>query len=129
MTPWRRLSWPAAIVAAAALAVAAAVYFIFDPSQAGNLFPRCPFLTLTGLQCPGCGSQRAIHSLLHGNIAQAWHYNAMLVLSLPYFAAYALAVWRSRSGHHRLWNALNSTAAIVVALVLIVGWWVGRNIW
>ncbi len=39
---------------------------------------------LTGMKCPGCGSQRAIHALLHTDIKTAFSYNALLVLSIPY---------------------------------------------
>ncbi|MEE1348254.1 MAG: DUF2752 domain-containing protein, partial [Bacteroidales bacterium] len=56
---------------------------MFDPARSG-LFPHCPFLMMTGFKCPGCGSQRAIHSLLHLDFATAFRYNAMLVLSLPF---------------------------------------------
>ena len=47
-----------------------AVYLIFDPTQS-DLFPKCPFMMLTGLKCPGCGSQRVIHALLNGDVAAA----------------------------------------------------------
>ena len=50
-------------------------------------FPRCPFLLLTGLYCPGCGSQRAVHALLHGQVARAAGLNLLAaVLSLPILA-------------------------------------------
>lgn len=64
----RRTLW---IVVSVAMALGV-VYFFFDPAGS-RLFPRCPFLSLTGLRCPGCGSQRALHSLLHGEIARAAH--------------------------------------------------------
>ena len=66
-TPSRRLLAAAAMLA---LVAAVAVYFALDPAR--HPFPRCMFLTLTGWQCPGCGSQRALHALLHGDIASAW---------------------------------------------------------
>ena len=34
--------------------VALLVLGLFDPSVSA-FFPKCPFLLLTGLQCPGCG--------------------------------------------------------------------------
>jgi Protein of unknown function (DUF2752). len=59
------------------------IYFLFNP-QHSIFFPKCPFCTLTGLQCPGCGSQRAIHCLLHLDFVQAFNYNALLVMAIPY---------------------------------------------
>ncbi|MBN8622456.1 MAG: DUF2752 domain-containing protein [Flavobacteriales bacterium] len=47
-------------------------------------FPSCPFKSLTGFDCPGCGSQRAIHEILHLNFKKAFKYNALLVLAIPY---------------------------------------------
>ena len=61
----------------------------FDPATS-TLFPPCPFRYLTGLYCPGCGSLRAIHQLLHGNLGAAWAMNPLSMLLLP-FLAYGLA--------------------------------------
>ena len=65
-----------------ALVVAAVVLYIFDPETAG-FFPVCAFHQLTGLQCPGCGSLRALHQLAHGNIAAAWRFNPLLLAIMP----------------------------------------------
>jgi len=62
---------------------------VFDPAASG-IFPPCPFHYLTGLYCPGCGSLRAIHHLLHGNLQAAWAMNPLAVLLLP-FVGYGLA--------------------------------------
>src|SRR5215469_5193653 len=61
----------------------------FDPATSG-FFPPCPFHYLTGLYCPGCGSLRAIHQLLQGNLQVAWAMNPLTVLLLP-FVGYGLA--------------------------------------
>ena len=73
------------IVIAVALAIMAVVYFVFDPTTT-RLFPKCAFYALTGFKCPGCGSQRAIHALLHADVLAAIRYNALLVFSLPFIA-------------------------------------------
>lgn len=39
---------------------------------------------LTGWQCPGCGSQRAVHYLLNGHFAAAWQMNPLLLVAIPY---------------------------------------------
>jgi hypothetical protein len=53
-------------------------------------FPECPFHRLTGLYCPGCGTIRAIHALLHGDPLSAFRYNPLAVLSLPLLILLAL---------------------------------------
>ena len=67
---------------------AAALLFRFDPMKV-DFYPRCPLFLLTGLLCPGCGALRAGHALLHGDVAAALGFNAMLIVALP-FLAYAL---------------------------------------
>ena len=60
------------------------IYWKFNPVQFDDFFPKCPFLWLTGLKCPGCGSQRAVHFLLNLDFQQAFHFQPLMVLSLPY---------------------------------------------
>ena len=62
------------------VALAAGVLFCFDPNRY-PFYPLCFFHRATGLLCPGCGSLRALHQLLHGNLATAFHFNALLVSS------------------------------------------------
>jgi hypothetical protein len=61
--------------------------FSFNPTQS-NLYPPCLFHKLTGLYCPGCGSLRALHQLLHGHLLTALSLNPLMVLMLP-FLGYA----------------------------------------
>ena len=63
----------------------AVVLFVCDPSRV-PIYPVCTFHRLTGLDCPGCGTLRAAHQLLHGNLSAALHFNALFVLSLPLLA-------------------------------------------
>lgn len=82
---------------------------------------------LTGLQCPGCGSQRAIHALLTGELGQAWHFNALMVASLPFLLLLAVAdIMRQRLPS--FYARLNSVAVIYTVAVVIVVWWIGRNL-
>jgi uncharacterized protein DUF2752 len=76
----RRVYLPVAVFAAA---IAATVLYRLDPAN-GGLFPPCPFRALTGWYCPGCGSLRALHQLLHGNLRLAFAFNPFTVLTLPF---------------------------------------------
>jgi len=60
----------------------------FDPARSW-IFPPCPVHYLTGCYCPGCGSLRAIHALLHGDVHRAWAMNPLTIVLLP-FVAYGL---------------------------------------
>jgi len=81
---------PRAIIGtAAAVSIAAmAVVYNFSPSEY-SFYPRCPFYAATHLLCPGCGAMRALYSLLHGNVREALHYNAMFTLATPVLIAWA----------------------------------------
>src|SRR5688500_6671777 len=72
-----------ALVALLIAATGAAALFAFNPAGS-RLFPPCPFHAVTGLYCPGCGSTRAAHHLLHGRVATAFDLNALMVVSLPF---------------------------------------------
>lgn len=101
------------------------IYGLLDP--ASTRFPRCPFFQLTGFKCPGCGSQRAIHQLLHLNIAQAFRYNACLVLFLPVLV-FLLVADRLRVRYPRLYAAsYNPTFSWSLFAVLMI-WFIIRNI-
>ena len=67
------------LLAAGAAAVAAVGYVgAVDPNESGH-YPTCPFLFVTGLYCPGCGSLRAVHALAHGDVATAADRNVLAV--------------------------------------------------
>ncbi len=65
------------------LVAVAALLYIYNPARTA-FFPPCPFHYATGLYCPGCGSLRAMHSLLHLDIAGAFRMNALMVISIPF---------------------------------------------
>ena len=57
--------------------------YLFHPAKTAIFLP-CPFHFVTGYHCPGCGSLRAIHNLLHGNVEAAMSLNPLMVLSIPF---------------------------------------------
>ena len=68
-----------------AVSAGALLYFFYDARYVAFL-PRCPFYFFTGLYCPGCGSQRAVSSLLHGEMLSALKFNILLIAFLPILA-------------------------------------------
>ena len=53
-----------------------------------QLFLFCPIKKFLGLYCPGCGVTRMLLSMLKGNFYQAFRYNPLLFLGLPFFSFY-----------------------------------------
>ena len=69
--------------ALAALGAAGCILlYVRDPAS-GAPFPACPFHALTGLDCPLCGTGRALHRLLHGHLHEAFSLNPLAVLAIP----------------------------------------------
>ena len=123
MSTRRWLLLAGAVIGVGILAV---LYFTFDPSKDG-FFPKCIVYRLTGFKCAGCGSQRAIHALLHGDVMGALRNNAVLPIAIIVVALYFWSDFR-REKAPRLFNALNSGTAAIIAFVSIVVWTVARNI-
>lgn len=74
----------------AGLLVGSLVVLRFVDPRTATWTPPCPFHSLTGLHCFGCGSTRALNRLAHGDLLGAVDFNALLILALP-FVAYGLA--------------------------------------
>ena len=73
----RALAAPA--LAAGLGLAAAALLHVRDPHGSGS-YGFCPFLSLTGLPCPGCGGLRAVNDLTRGDVVAALSSNALAVL-------------------------------------------------
>jgi len=115
------------IIIIAVICVAAIIlYYFFNPA-ACTWMPHCPVKQLTGYDCPSCGSQRAFHALLHGNLTDAVMYNPFLVISLPYFICVVLGYMKNGFGR-MMKQIFHSKVSITVYIVLFFAWWIIRNI-
>ncbi len=107
----------------------ALLYFFYDARSPNSLLPHCPFHWLTKLYCPGCGTQRALSSLLHGHVKQAVGYNCLAVFSLPFliYAAiiFTLNVFRKKQIKLQIFYT-NWFPKVLLVVVLL--FWVLRNI-
>ena len=115
------------VTGCAALAVLAILY-IADPAST-TWSPKCLMLMLTGYKCPGCGIQRMVHHLLHGDIIGAVRYNYFAAIALPIL----LLMWTGAAfPHTRIGTAINRRIACKEAaytyIVLYAIWWIVRNI-
>ena len=111
-----------------AILVGATILFFFNPEKAIWL-PKCPIYLLTGYQCPACGTQRALYHLLHFNFSKAFHFNPFLLISMPYVVSLMTVTWFDKKNRFvKLRNFCFHHITIDVYLVLIILWWILRNI-
>lgn len=104
------------------------VYYHFNPAEV-HFFPPCLFRKLTGWHCPGCGAQRAIHHLLHGNVREALRHNALLVTLLPYVSlGFVLDVRNHLRGSGEMPAAYRRVEVIYALLAAILLFWLLRNL-
>jgi hypothetical protein len=102
------------------------LFIFYDPHIMP--FPKCPFRSITGFQCPGCGSQRAIYHVLHGNFAESFRLNYLFLPAL----FYGLTGWVTATILPSRWPGIKKRfyglEAAYIALVVILLFWIGRNI-
>jgi hypothetical protein len=113
-------------VAAAAGAVFGVVGVI-DPNQPGH-YPTCPFLWITGLYCPGCGTLRTVHALAHLDPVAALGLNPLAVVMIPFllfwWGRWVVRAWQGRPQRTTLAHPAWLWAFIAVVMV----YWVVRNL-
>ena len=115
----------ATLLIAAAVALIAVYMFLVELT---GFMPRCPIKMITGFDCPGCGSQRALHALLAGDISGCVRHNFLLPFTAAYLTVCALH-WIYPAGRRltALYSRLTSSAALLGVLAVTVVWTIARN--
>jgi hypothetical protein len=118
-----RLSAP--LVTAGVVAAATVALRLRDPHDSGS-WGYCPWKLLTGLDCPGCGSLRAVNDLTHGDVVAAASSNLLFVVAVPIVVVLWL-FWVRRSWTGAAPRRLSTrttkvlwTSTLVVAVVFTV---------
>lgn len=110
------------------LAAGSIFLFFFNPSSPANqFFPKCPFLVLTGCQCPGCGSTRAFYHLLHLHPITAFKFNPLLILTLPFLIYGFLGFTKSAITGKPYRRIFIPPAYLWAWLALLIFFWIFRN--
>ena len=102
-------------------------YFFINPQEV-NFLPECPLHATTGFYCPGCGSQRATHKLLNFNIFGALQQNVLYLISLLLLGYHLIITGINTIFKKQLYNYIYHTKTPLVILVLIIIFWILRNI-
>ena len=94
----------------------------------GLLWPRCPFLAITGFPCLSCGATRALIAFTHGNFWEALSWNPLAFLAFCAVAAfdlYAIVVLLGRTARLRIvdWTrGQKKTARIAAVAAIALNW-------
>lgn len=89
-------------------------------ARLGAPLPPCPLKVLTGLECPGCGTGRAITAFAHGDLLAVLDHNLILPVVGPLVIVSLIGV------------LFNSTPLLarrgwaLPMLVLVTGFWILR---
>ena len=116
----------AVVIVLGALAAGAVLYCLAPETT--PWFPVCGFYKLTGLYCPGCGTARGLHHLLHGDLLGACRSNILIVLCLPLLGYLLVSqVVLATSGRTLKPLSIPARAAWLI-LAAIMLYWLARNI-
>ncbi|HSM85154.1 MAG TPA: DUF2752 domain-containing protein [Candidatus Limnocylindrales bacterium] len=105
--------------AAGLLLAGCGILFSFPPAEY-HFYPLCPFYALTHLLCPGCGGTRALYYLLHLNLAEALHYNALVTVLAPPSLLWLAFCYYAVLRHGRAPGIRLSRTAMAVLFVVVL---------
>jgi hypothetical protein len=112
----------------AAIAAIVGVWLLrsYDPNTPNSLFPPCMFRAFTGFHCIGCGLTRALHALVHGDLARAFAMNPLAILALPLLP---LMLLHDRSVMPApLKPFMSAVMTPKLWLILLPAYWIARNL-
>lgn len=83
---------------------------------------KCPFHSITGYNCPGCGITRMVLCLLSGNIKEAFYENMGLTLILPLLTFICI----KNIYHYIKFGAITDTLydkIMIISIILFLLFW------
>jgi hypothetical protein len=59
------------------------IFYNIPKEYLGDTYPICLYRIIFNQNCLGCGTTRAIWSIMHFNINQALEYNRLIIMTFP----------------------------------------------
>ncbi len=108
------------------LAAGGLLLYFLEPGKS-VLFPGCPWRAFTGFTCPGCGTTRAFHQLLHGDVLAAFQLNPLFVISIPFLIYFLLRYTNTVMRGQTLKKNALAAKYIWALFVIVLSFWIFRN--
>jgi Protein of unknown function (DUF2752) len=125
VTAWPIAERRGAFLAAALLIGVAGAWVLYTyPPVTSGFYPQCAFRSMTGFDCPGCGTTRALHALLHGHIGEALRLNPFLFAVMA-LIGFSLPGWLRGEPPRFLYTRWFGWGSFAV----VMAWWIGRNLY
>ena len=104
------------------------VIYHFVHEKTGFGIP-CPIHELTGFYCPGCGITRLLFALIHGHIKEAFMYNQLVFIMLPFLLFYVVySVYLYITDKKDNIISRIPKFVFVILLIIVLAWGVIRNL-
>jgi hypothetical protein len=105
----------------------ASAVLAFQSNRLINAIPSCPIKALTGKDCPGCGTGRALAELSHLNISKAFDQNALSTLLIIGLVGYGIGLGTSVIKFPSLRNGIFTTISTPLFVIAIFAlFWLAR---
>ena len=109
------------------LCVIGLVVLLLGHPSSYSMMPKCPFYIATGLYCPGCGSLRATHYLLRGNVSQSLRNHPLMIpLLVCILFFYGKRLYEFRKGRNVIFKGELTLVTVILAVFVI--FFIVRNI-
>lgn len=90
--------------------------------------PVCPFWSVSGLYCPGCGSLRSTHAMLNGDFGVGFRTNPlMMLIGVPLGSWFLVDQFFVVFGRKRMRPLFRSSLVAWAGLALLIAFFVIRN--
>lgn len=106
--------------------ILAVLYYFINPSI--NFFPKCPLYSTTGILCPGCGSQRALHDFLHLDFSGVIGHNVLFLFGIFVLLYHFIILGMNTFFSKNYSNLLYHKTTPIIILIIVVAYWILRNI-
>jgi hypothetical protein len=107
--------------------VIAFFYFTINPNEVDFML-KCPLYSTTGVYCPGCGSQRAIHHLLHFDFIKAVNNNSLLLIGILSVTYHYGILFSNKFFNKNYKSIFDNSKNLLIVLIITILFWILRNI-